>query len=345
MLFRSTISGNFQFTGNIIGTSSNTILQAGVYQWVFDNTANLTLPNVASAYINGSYPNGNIILNPQGLGDVYLTPNTQLFVQDTTASTSNTTGAIVVVGGVGITGNVNAGTTNTKNQHQLLSSYQSSPTSSSITANASVLLGGAGSNYLTFGQYPQSSTFNGQNVQYGQWLQSGFNGSATYYPIILNPLGGNVLTGGAIIPSAWTAGQTIKTTMLNNTDVGFTSSVTIGSTTYTQIASYSYTPLSSSSYLIIEVFCVYSNNGSLGDDWYSQITVGGSEITYGHQLWINASGGGTRSGAMFPLMGRYTNSSTSAVNIVINAKRGTSDDNFTFIADDGFWLKITEIAR
>ena len=95
--------------GNIVGSGANVTLQAGTYTWTFDNTANITLANVASTYINGTYPNGNIILNPQGTGDVYLTPATQLYVQDTATATSTTTGAIVASGGIGIAGNAYIG--------------------------------------------------------------------------------------------------------------------------------------------------------------------------------------------------------------------------------------------
>ena len=98
--------GNISITGNVTGTSNNVSVKAGTYNWTFDNTANLTLPNVASTYINGVYPNGNIILNPQGAGDVYFTPNTQVYIQDTTATTNANTGALLVTGGIGVGGTV-----------------------------------------------------------------------------------------------------------------------------------------------------------------------------------------------------------------------------------------------
>ena len=42
--------GNISFTG----TSANVTLQAGTYTWTFDNTANITLPNVTNPYLIGS---------------------------------------------------------------------------------------------------------------------------------------------------------------------------------------------------------------------------------------------------------------------------------------------------
>jgi hypothetical protein len=52
---------------------------------------------------------GNLTLDPNGVSDVVLTNNTSLFVLDTAPSTSSGTGAVQVLGGVGIVGNINAG--------------------------------------------------------------------------------------------------------------------------------------------------------------------------------------------------------------------------------------------
>jgi hypothetical protein len=154
-------------------------------------------------------------------------------------------------------------------------------------------------------------------------------------------------TSWAPINSTYSPGQVIKMTMLPYTSIGQSASTNIGSTTptYTTIATYSYTPASASSYIIVEYNTVYSNSGTSGDTWLSQITANGAQIAYNNQIWINSSGGGTRSGTLFPLMGRYTNSSITAVSILIQATRNSSDDNFIFNGDAGTWLKITEIAR
>jgi hypothetical protein len=103
--------------------------------------------------------------------------------------------AMLTVGGsANISGNVIAGSTSTLNQHQILSNTQIAP-SGSWSSNAYVLFSGYGGNYLGFGQ---------ANTNYGfaQWIQSGFTGSNTYYPISLNPLGGNVSIGSITTPTA-----------------------------------------------------------------------------------------------------------------------------------------------
>ena len=51
----------------------------------------------------------NLVLDPDGTGDVVLTSNTNLWVLDTTSSTNTTSGALINYGGAGIAGNVNIG--------------------------------------------------------------------------------------------------------------------------------------------------------------------------------------------------------------------------------------------
>ncbi len=121
---------------------------------------------------------------------------------------------------------------------------------------------------------------------------------------------------------------------------------TVGVNTYVRIANLTYTPKSSSSHIWIEFSCVYEIAGAAADDFYSNITVNGTEVVYNRQIWINGAGGGTRSGALFPISARYTNSSTSGIAITVQAARGSSDDNGTFVGNSvsGF-MRIMEIGR
>ena len=143
-------------------------------------------------------------------GATYLQYNItsgNLVSNSTTTSTSTTTGALVISGGVGIGGNINGGSNGTSTaQHNLLSGAQNAPTAGSILVGAQTVFSGAGSNYLTHGQYPTGSTINTIGVGFGQWLQSGYSGNATYYPIILNPLGGTVVVGSGTNSTSTTSG-------------------------------------------------------------------------------------------------------------------------------------------
>ena len=53
--------------------------------------------------------NANLMIDPDGYGDVYFSTATQVYVIDTATSTSTTTGALVVSGGVGVGQNLNVG--------------------------------------------------------------------------------------------------------------------------------------------------------------------------------------------------------------------------------------------
>lgn len=249
--------GNISITGNVTGTSPNVTILSNNYSWTFDQNGNMTMPNIANAYINGSFTNGNFIINPSGTGDVYFTPSTQVVMQDTTAATSTTTGALIVSGGAGIagnlfvggnvsatyvigngsqltglpasyansnvasylptytgnltagnisgtnvtfTGNLLVGSASALSTNQLLSNIQQAP-SNNFISNAHTVDGGSGGNYLGIGQYPAGANLNGSGVGFSQWLQSGYSNvsSPVFYPLVLNPMGGNVVLGGNLV--------------------------------------------------------------------------------------------------------------------------------------------------
>jgi hypothetical protein len=142
-----------------------------------------------------------------------LSASTALYVSASTASTTSNTGAIVTPGGLGIggaiyaggiasiSGNVTAGAVGTTNQHQLLSSTVSVPNATVLLAGAHTALSGQGGNYLAFGQ---------NTGNFGQWIQSAFSNPTTAtYPIILNPLGGNVVVGASTASTNTTTGALV----------------------------------------------------------------------------------------------------------------------------------------
>jgi hypothetical protein len=169
----------------------------------------------------------------------------------------------------------------------------------------------------------------------------------------LNETGGGELwsvdRNGIVTQSAWAVGETIKTQTYIYSDLSMsgTDPVSITSGTYTTIATASYTPLSSSSYLWIEFSATYDYNGGTGaDEFAANIEVGGTEIINVFQKFINGSGGGTRSGVLFPLSGRYTNSGTSALTITVRVKRTSGDDPIRVFGNSGSGLmRIQEIGR
>jgi len=156
---------------------------------------------------------------------------------------------------------------------------------------------------------------------------------------------GNIVVNGFVKTNAWRAGQTIQTKLFSAGDLSFNSNYTNSTNTYTSVVSGTYTPLSSSSYIFFEVYAMYFVDGASADSFFSQITWNGTEIGVQRQVWANGSGGGTRSGTLFPLAGRVTNGSTTGYGWAVNVRRDSSDDSITVYNNSGFYVKITEVAR
>jgi hypothetical protein len=155
---------------------------------------------------------------------------------------------------------------------------------------------------------------------------------------------GNLVMTGFIKANAWRAGQVVNDIMLSNTEVTISTTTIATSTSDTDFLTYSYTPLSSTSYLVIHYHLgAYTFNAGTGNDsYFSRIKVDGNEITYANQSTVN----GNRTGVLFPLTGRYTNSNTTAKSIVVACRRDSADDNISIInSSTSMWLRITEIAR
>jgi hypothetical protein len=155
---------------------------------------------------------------------------------------------------------------------------------------------------------------------------------------------GNVVFTGFVKANAWRAGQVINDIILSNTEVSISTTTIATSTSDTDFLRYDYTPLSSTSYLVIHYHLAsYDFTGGTGNDSYlSRIKVDGTEITYGAQSTVN----GFRTGVLFPLTGRYTNTSTATKTIVVAARRNSADDSITISnSSTSMWLRITEIGR
>ncbi len=139
------------------------------------------------------------------------------------------------------------------------------------------------------------------------------------------------------------AGQVLNMFMQNITGTA----IGVNSTTYTTVASITYNPVSNNSDIIIEFNTDYEIAGWGGDLWTARININNTTLAAeSYQWWRSGgSGGGTRGGVLFPIMGRFINSSLSPINIFIQAARAGSDDNGTFYRDISTWIKITEVSR
>jgi hypothetical protein len=159
---------------------------------------------------------------------------------------------------------------------------------------------------------------------------------------------GNVLSYGTISARQYLPGQVVNLTMLGYTQTDLSQNpVDIIGATPVQLFSYSYTPKISNSYIVFEYQTIYSfsTDASSADIINAVIKVNGTEISRTYQQWNSLVGGGTRSGTMFPIVGRYPNTSTVPITITIFSIYTQGDDVLSVNGDNSTWLKITEIAR
>ena len=110
-LSAGTLSGNgsaiSSLTGaNVTGQVGNALVAGTVYTAAQPNIT--SLGTLSSLSVTGNITGGN--LRTAGIGNIATLEITTLAnIKATTASTTNTTGALIVAGGVGVAGNVNAG--------------------------------------------------------------------------------------------------------------------------------------------------------------------------------------------------------------------------------------------
>jgi hypothetical protein len=150
---------------------------------------------------------------------------------------------------------------------------------------------------------------------------------------------------GSVNPTRWTTGQTINTVFLNATQIGQSSSNLTAGTH--QVALYSYMPISTNSRIIIEYQANYLITGFNQDIFTSYIIMDGvTTIAQREQYFDNNSGGGTRSGTIFPISGSITNNqNTNARQIIIRLV--VTSDSVDFSGKNNSYdacMKITEIA-
>jgi hypothetical protein len=159
----------------------------------------------------------------------------------------------------------------------------------------------------------------------------------------------NVSTYGTILAQQYLAGQAINTVMLGYTQTDLSqNTLTIAAGVTTTLFSYAYTPKNANSYLLVEYQTMYSLEGSAADAANAYLYVNdGTDNRIGrtYQHWVSAAGGGTRSGVLFPVVGRYTNGTVAAKTIRVDVYNNTDSDTITVNGNESSWLKITEIGR
>jgi hypothetical protein len=330
-------NNSFNLTATPTATSISAVLQIGsaftaetpaLGDFTGSSSGTIIAVNTATSFVGNQ-----IDLQNFGSSIFKVAYNGDTTITSTTVSTSTTTGALKVAGGVGVVKSVNVG----GNLQVGSGTFTKASTNDIVLDNNSAA------------DTPGVTYYYGNNTNIGTDVYNP-SGTARFRVVKnLNESGGSELwavdVNGKVIRTAYSAGEVIKMTVLVGSDLSGSNPTTVNSTADTSIASYSYTPVSSSSYIVIEYQTRYTISGSTADDFVSRIAVDGVEQSYSIQYWLNASGGGTRSGVLFPLMARYTNSNTTAKTITITVRQGSSDDSGTFYKDTTTVMKITEIGR
>jgi hypothetical protein len=297
-------------------------------------TRTLTLTNITGGTQNLS-----------GFTDVYVTGST--YSNNTFTYTNNTGGTFSVLFNTitGLTTNGNLSVTGTTTLGNGTFTKAGFATGDVLLDNSGTDTPGVLFYYANNSNYGIDSWNGSFDVLSGQLvrLTNKLNESGGAVKMAIDTSGNLVMTG-FIKANAWRAGQVVNDIMLSNTEVTISTTTIATSTSDTDFLTYSYTPLSSNSYLVIHYHLAsFSFEGGTGNDsYFSRIKVDGGEITYSRQSTVN----GNRTGVLFPLTGRYTNSNTTAKSIVVACRRDSADDNITIVnSSSSMWLRITEIAR
>ena len=154
---------------------------------------------------------------------------------------------------------------------------------------------------------------------------------------------GQAVTGGASAASAGGVLVITRTEIVN----GNVHLATNGS--FTSVLSHWHTPSDASNYLLVDfvgVWSISSQSGSNDGQWRLSLEVGNSTIG----STIFKTDGNRESGSTSPIWGQYTNSSTSAKQIVLYGKQTHSADqplilNANTASDHQTWIQITEVKR
>ncbi len=116
--FVASVGGVSSGTFTVSTTTNATSTTSGALQVVGGAGIGQDLYIGGQLYTNGisTFPPGsnkNLIIDPDGTGNVLFSTSTRALFYNTTTSTSTTTGAVVITGGLGVRGAVNIGQTST----------------------------------------------------------------------------------------------------------------------------------------------------------------------------------------------------------------------------------------
>jgi hypothetical protein len=292
------------------------------------------------------------VINPS-TGEVYYTSEDGIVTLRNTVVSNAVTASYALSGGSGGF-NITASYVNPLRQNVTIGNITSTPSTENTLNIYPPQAGGTGEGgqillAASGGLYTSASMLdNWQNTF--RILKGTNTGGSTvsYFNIDLN--NGNLTTAGTITPGVWNAGDVIQMRAYKPGDAGvYAVGTAATSTSNSTFFSCSFTPKSTTSYIVAEISAKYEIAGGGNDSFFSTLTVNGpagTEIGFSYQI-LSSTAGSDRTGVLFPLSGRYTNSSTSTISVCANVRRGTADDNvnFDYTNANSITMVITEIGR
>ena len=156
---------------------------------------------ITSNIVSQTGTNANIVIDPDGFGDIIITTGTEVLIYSTATSTSPTSGALQVVGGVGVGGNVWVGSTASSTSTASLNAVYVAGGlgiakgilaggSSAITGDLKVTGNITATNVFANTITGTSGVFYGDNIGNGA-LYAGISSGYTYFPQTMIQASGN----------------------------------------------------------------------------------------------------------------------------------------------------------
>jgi hypothetical protein len=330
------------FTNQSTWTFTHALGNRGVVVQTFNTSWNQTIPQSITLTDNNTatiiFPSNQSGYAIASLGGVATTAATASYVLNAVSASYAATSSYVTNLNQAVTiGNI----TSTPSSEATLNVYP--PMIPGTGEGGQILLAASG------GLYTSASMLDTYQ-NYFRVLRGSNTGGSNAQLLGLDLQTGNLSIAGAVIPSVWAAGDVIQMRAFKPGDSGVYAIGTAGTSTSNEtFFSCSFTPKSTTSYVVVGMSAKYEPAGGGADDFFSTLTINGpsgTEIGFSYQKF-SAAAGADRSGVLFPLLGRYTNSSTSVISVCANVRRGTADDSIAFDSGNpnSMTMTITEIAR
>jgi len=131
----------------------------------------------------------------------------------------------------------------------------------------------------------------------------------------------------------------------NSSDLGLSDLTYSSGTGWNVIATRSFTKDITASDILVQYDCDYELSGTAADTIGARIVVNGVARTTKFQRFLNASGGGSRSGPILPISSTTSSLSSGTYTITVEVQRTSTDDTLKINRTNGACMIISEVAQ